>query len=689
MANLRPMPSGDFLNFSDIFSEVVALAEDDPIEHLIVLTFEFDEQQLLNLVQHRALEEQKDITRSGLKLLSTIRPVVFYDARKTKPFGRLPQFLELHPFKTVGFSCHHSKAYCIVTRKAIRLVVGSFNLTYTGLFRNREVMQEWTWQSAESADKHILVEWIAFLRQHYLNEAQASSNSALAAALATLDARINAWGTPPPSPNAHSHLLASGYGERSGLELLVERWNAWFPNQAPTSLFVVSPFFDENPVPHCLAKQISSRFPKLSRLEIVTDAVNQANLSRAHFGKHFAPNESFLRLIPETISDDERARIERQCGKSTKDLALDRSLHAKVLLLATADGTGIAYLGSANFSCKAWLGDNRELGFIERIDNVPALREVVLRALSVAPGNHFDELPDLPPESLPKPDTEEIVEDSLFPGFIDFVVLAPSPDSDCFRFTVHGTQLERIAEYDIHWADLRLNFADGVSQDIPISQFRNTLLGGRTLEFRHRQKADRSFWFPFQYAGEIIAERQALMHASSWDWLTFYLNPNGADEGDDPESTQWLDGLNAAAQPVAMLDVDREANCVIAMQRYLSLFSSVEGSFERRLAEAAKVDEPAARKRAIRSQVIEPLLGLATLLQREPVQQPVDRLFKLGELGLLAVSLARQTQLPESELTEFAELVDRIKLALDAAKGFDTLASDYHTFVLSQLQSAP
>lgn len=686
MANPRPMPSGDFLNFSDIFSAAVALAEEDPIEHLIVLTFEFDEQQLLNLVQHRALEEQKDLARSGLKLLSTIRPVVFYDARKTKPFGRLPQFLELHPCKTAGFSCHHSKAYCVVTRKAIRLVVGSFNLTYTGLFRNREVLQEWTWQSAESADTHILVEWIDFLRQHYLTEAQASSQSALAAALATLDARTTAWEIPSPRPNVPSHLLASGYGERSGLDLLVDRWNAWFPDQTPTSVFAVSPFFDETPVPHCLAEQISSRFPTLSRLEIVTDEANQANLSRAHFGKHFAPNQSVLLLIPETISADERARIERQGGNSMKGLVLNRSLHAKVLLLETADGAGIAYLGSANFSRKAWLGDNRELGFVERIDSVPALREVVLRTLSVAPCNHFGELPDLPPEAPPKPDPEDIVEDSLFPGFIDFVVLSPSLGIDSFRFRVHGTQLERIAEYAVHWADWCLTFADGVSQDIPIDQFRNVLLGGRTLEFRHRQKADRSFWFPFQYAGEIIADRQALMHASSWDWLAFYLNPNGADEGEDPESTQWLDDRNGDAPPVAMLDVDREANCVIAMQGYLSLFSRVEGCFERRLAESAKIDDLSARQRAIRGQVIEPLSGLATLLQREPVQQLADRLFKLGELGLFVESLAIQT--PATERAEFAELLGGIRSALDAAKGSDTLAVQYHAFVIGQLRSA-
>ena len=681
------MPAGDFVNFSDIFSAAVALAEDDPIEHLVVLTFEFDEQQLLNLSQHRALEEKKDLPRSGMKLLSTIRPVVFYDARKTKQFGRLPQLLELHPCKTAGFSCHHSKAYCIVTRKAIRLVVGSFNLTYTGLFRNREVLQDWIWQSAESADTHILVEWVDFLRQHYLTEAQESSKSALAAALETLDARTALWGIPPPHSHVPSHLLASGYGERSGLDLLIDRWNSWFPDQAPTSLFAVSPFFDESPASHCLAEQISSRFRTLSSLEIVTDAANQANLSRAHFGRHFTADQSALRLIPATISADERARVERQSGNSAKDLVLERFLHAKVLLLTTADGVGIAYLGSANFSRKAWLGDNRELGFVERIDNAPALREAVLQALSVAPGNHFDELPDLPPEIPPQPNPEEIVEDALFPGFIEFVVLAPSSSSDCFRFTVHGTQLERITEYAIHWADLPLTFVDGVSQDIPIGQFRNMLLGGRTLEFRPQQRPGRSFWFPFQYAGELIADRQALMHASSWDWLTFHLNPNGADEGDDPESTQWLDGRSVATPSVAMLDVDREANCVIAMQRYLSLYSSVERGFERRLTELAKVEDPSARRRAIRSQVIEPLSGLATLLQREPVPQLADRLFKLGELGLFVGSLAIQT--PATERTEFTELAAGIRSALDAAKGFDALAADYHAFVVGQLRPPP
>ncbi|UFS72651.1 hypothetical protein LPW11_10745 [Geomonas sp. RF6] len=42
-------------------------------------------------------------------------------------------------------------------------------------------------------------------------------------------------------------------------------------------------------------------------------------------------------------------------------MVITRNLHAKLLLLRRGK-QAVAYLGSANFSGKAWLGDNRELG---------------------------------------------------------------------------------------------------------------------------------------------------------------------------------------------------------------------------------------------------------------------------------------------------------------------------------------
>ena len=103
---------------------------------------------------------------------------------------------------------------------------------------------------------------------------------------------------------------------------------------------------------------------------------------------------------------------------------------------------------------------------------------------------------------------------------------------------------------------------------------------------------------------------------------------------------------------------------------------------------AATVDQLDATIKQIRTTIFDLETGDPDRgVDLDRVQQLADRLFKLGELGLFVESLARQTQV--SERTEFAELVAGIKSALDAAKGFDTLASDYHAFVVGQLRSAP
>lgn len=680
MAKNPPMGSGDdFLNFSDVFSEVLTLLDDDPIEHFIVLTYEFDEQQLLNLAVLRALEESKDLGKSGLKLLSSIRPVVFFDARKTCSFSRLPQFLELHPCKTAGFSCHHSKAYCIITRKTIRLAVGSFNLTFSGLFRNREVFESWCWRSAESPDTHLLLEWIDFLKRHYLSEAQASSESALDAALKTLEMRTSGWNLPA---DPRSHFLASGYGQQQGIDALVAHWHEWYPGQSLDRLFVVSPFFDEIPQPRSLATELRFKFPGLSDIEIVTDESVLPNLSQAHFGPPTDRGKSTLRLIPEALPEQERQRIERQSGGKTKDLVMVRPLHAKVMILSRGEGPGLAYLGSANFSRKAWLGANRELGLVWRIESAKTLRDNILAALSATSPDRFPELPPLPPEKLPKADEESVEDDSQFPGFIDYIVLMPIEGDGRLAFRVHGNDLSRLDDYEIRWTDLTLNFSEGRSQEILLKEFRNALLGGRTIEFRPLKESCGPFWFPFQYAGELIAEREALMHASSWDWLAFYLNPDAADGDEDPEKLPGMGSGTPDPLPKSPIDVDRDANSVIAMQRYLTLFSRVEGAFESRLRAVSEIEDAVAREQAVRVQVVDPLAGLANLVEREPARQPEDRLFKLGELRLLVWALSKVSA--PSERPCFEPLITRLDGAMKAVPGNDQMFSEYLHFV-SQL----
>ncbi|UFS72649.1 hypothetical protein LPW11_10735 [Geomonas sp. RF6] len=60
------MSRGCYRNFGDIFSEVVADKATDPIEHLLILTYEFDEEQLLNLACGRSLEEEMELSRTQL-----------------------------------------------------------------------------------------------------------------------------------------------------------------------------------------------------------------------------------------------------------------------------------------------------------------------------------------------------------------------------------------------------------------------------------------------------------------------------------------------------------------------------------------------------------------------------------------------------------------------------------------------
>lgn len=666
----------DYQNFADIFAEVVNGSVDDPILHLVVLTYEFDEQQLLNLVSVRSLEELSGLRRSHLKLLSDIRPIVFFDARKTKPFSSLPQFLELHPYKTAGYACHHSKAYLIVTRQTIRLVVGSFNLTATGLFRNREVFDSWCWTSAVSDDTHLLREFIDFLRSHYAPEARASAASALGTLLDTLETRVTPW---PISAQGDSHLLVSGYGEPTGLDAIASQWDAWFPDSQVERIFTVSPFFDEAPQNGCIAGDWGARFPQLRSLEIVTDEMVLPNLAKAHFGSARHPAERRLYLIPSELSAAERKRIDDQRRGSGKDLVISRALHAKVLLLSSSDGPALAYLGSANFSRKAWGGTNRELGIVWRIDNPEDLRTRILDHLSVVLKDHYDTLPGTPPEQLPKEDEEGYQEDGLFPAFIDHILLEFADDGRNVRFRAFGGAPDQLAGYRITWSGQLLTFTDDRSQPIAKGQFENALLAGRTIEFRPLLKADQCYWFPFQYAGELIAEREVLMHPSSWDWLMFYLYPDMEGDPGDPTSLPGPPPESDESVTSQALEVDREGNCVIAMQRYLNLFCRIERTFAERLPDILKLPETAGQNQALKSQALDPLAGLATLLWRESSARPMDRLFKLGELKLMVLDLRDRTNAAMHGC--FDALLGQIDAMLAADAGADALALDYLRFL--------
>lgn len=675
------MSQQKYKNFSDIFSEVLISSArgKDPIHHVLILTYEFDEQQLLNLVCGRTLEEDFELRQGHLKLLSEIRPIVIYDARKTQPFSKLPQFLELHPFKSGAFCCHHSKAYLIVTQKTIRLVLGSFNLTKTGLFKNREVMQSYLWNQNSTQDAHILKEWTDFVEIHYSSRLKASSQTALLPILARLKKEV-ARLLPNSASKPRSHLLHSGYGESKGLDLLVQRWREWFPEVEPEEMLVVSPFFDVSAKDSGIAGSFLKEFPGIEQLDLITDATVFPNLSQAHFGKNGTLKGRKLFLIPEVLPPTELDRIVKLSAKATKDQVIIRKLHAKMILLRSGPHA-IAYMGSANFSSNAWLGKNQELGLVWVVDNPKKLREQIFTNLSVESTNRYSDLPSDPPGKIISEDDEGYDHGTLFPGFIEYVVLASDEENSKVQFRFELNDEGSLQVYNIFWAGIRLEINKNYSQWIDRADFQTRLVGGRNLSFQPKSLPSEIHWFPFQYANEIIADSEALMHPSTLDWLSYYLNPDHYNDLNDDES---LPGGHIVSPEIGETnydEVDRESNCIIAMQGYLNLFSRVEKEFKERMDEIVKsVDKDNDSLIAtFKKQIIEPLQGFCRLLEREATSQAPDHLFKLGELKLFIHSLYRPA--PKKLHEPINELLKQIQNALDRGVCTDNLLVSYLSFV--------
>jgi len=668
-----------FQNFGDIFAEVVSTEEADPILHIVVLTYEFDEEQMLNLIGGRSLDEDGALRRTHLQRLSKIRPIVFFDSRKTKPFVSLPQFLELHPYKVRSYACHHSKAYLIVTQQTVRLVIGSFNLTKTGLFYNREVFESWLWSETETKELKILFDFISLLTGSYATKTKESGATAINELLQSLQMKTQNWS----SGNHECQLVSSGYDDqRTGLQQIAEIWRNWFPSSTPSRLLAVSPFFDQVPQHGCVAGDFAAEFPGLGSITVVTDETTRGNLSQSHYGK--VSKDKHLFLIPSELSKAERKRISETDKRAVDNLVISRPLHAKILLLESEEGNALAYCGSANFSRKAWKGNNLELGVATKVVDSKAFKQSMYSHLSVnAAQCEFATLPKDAPQLLPKTDDEDYQEDSRFPDFIDYLVLTPTDDGMHVQFKVFASDLEPLVNYDVAWAGHRLIFTAALSQLIPRGEFENSLLSGRTVEFRDKKSPTNAYWFPFQYSGELIAAREVLMHSTARDWFSFYLD---LDHEEDSDLGLPLGGKveNGEGSRKSVFDIDRESNCVIAMQTYLNFFSQIERTFTKRLEHIQKVSQPTEPDKAIRNQVTEPLSGLLTLLDRENLGEWPTHLFKIGELKLLVARL--RTRVSTTNRLAIDDLINAIDKALCANKCTDSLKPVYLNFLANEVE---
>lgn len=665
-----------------IFADIANDMRRDPLEHTLILTYEFDDQQLVNLLSGRNLADNVELQRNQLKFIADMHPVVIYDARKTRDFNQIPHFLDLLPVNPGAYRCHHSKACLFVTRDTVRLVLGSFNLTRTGLFDNREVFHDFLWSDQGRTDLGVLRDFSRLLREGYSQWAQPAVASARVAIADALDARLARWqDTDIPGKQ---RLLASGYGgssEQGGLLHLAALWRS-ISDAPPRKVLVVSPFFDRGEA--FLADDLAAAVGAPTELHIVTDEANILRLSRRHYGKGPGAQVRKLSLIPALVSATERDRIARANDSVRLDgLQITRALHAKILVLCSGKHH-LVYAGSANFTLKAWNGDNQELGVVALEDGLAdALVDQILAAFSADAANAYARLGEAiaPPGAA---DDEDYVEQPAYPDFIRGIRLEQQVDGEGLVFRFDTAMPARLQDYDISWGRVPLAIEAAASRPIPHQQAYMPLQGGRNLCFVLRADPSRTFLLPFVHHADLARQQDLLIFPTAEDWMRHCLNPTGS--AGRPEG-EYLPGEEGGPPSSPDAAIDRDTNVVVAMQRYLNLFAAVEAAFNQRAHDLAATapGDAASRARALDQGFSAPLRLHARLLEQEYRQRPGSAaeeayLFRLGELVLLCNALA-------ATLPELAVLAHELAARLVATRTDFTLAT-YLEFVREQLPHA-
>lgn len=648
----------DFGLLQDVFADIASGMRSNPLEHLLVLTYEFDDQQLLNLLSGRQLSDLYELQINPLRYLAAMQPVVVYDARKTREFNQLPHFLDLLPVNVGAHRCHHAKAYLFITRNNVRLVLGSFNLTQTGLFANREVYTELLWSQHDTADGGVLNDFSRLLRSGY--SAWSTSAAPTARIADALDERIERWKL--SKGVARRTLLYSGFaelsGEKQGLEKLAELWSQ-LSVHPPRKLLAVSPFFDRGETK--LIDRLAVRLGKPGEIHLVTDAAHLEHLGTCHYGaKGDAEQVRRLSLISADITPDELARVARLNDWGRHDeLHISRKLHAKIMILCSGK-QHLVYMGSANFTCKAWNGDNQELGLVTvhqgAADQLIAL---VLQALSAQASDAYHRLAD-EPTAPPDADDEDEVLPACYPDFIRRIELRQSAEGDALVFHFDTDEPDRLIGYRITWGNLELT-VNGHSAALNRTLAQLPLQGGRNLCFALRTSPTQTYWLPFVHSADLVQQRDLLLFDSTEDWLAYHLHPAGP-AGYGQAEDERLPGEDKQSEAASgEWEPKRDHNPVIAMQRKLSLFAQVEASFSDRAKQlaATRFAHEKMRHAAIQQRIAEPLRVYAALLKAEymdqlgmPNSSAVEvYAFGLGEMALLSRHL--QTELKAARpLTE-------------------------------------
>ncbi len=384
-------------------------------------------------------------------------------------------------------------------------------------------------------------------------------------------------------------------------------------------------------------------------VEIATDESALAWLSRAHLG---GAKRQAVYAIPPEISAKERKVISgANDGAATESLVLERKLHSKILVLGRGHRR-LVYIGSGNFTHKAWCGDNHELGlaWVEDGDAAALWREI-RQGLCCGDEDRLLTLAQHLGTNEPPADDDDYVVARGYPDFITGIVLSWLDDRVQFVVQTAPDGAIQLAQYGVTWERTAVTFtpsADGraaTSQFLDANLVRSLLIGGRNLRFVPAGDPGIAHFLPFRHDRALFDRRFEFVHPTADDWMSHCLGRDRDTRSVDPDESLPDD---LAPPPVERAPDDRELNPVIRTQRYLSDFDDVEAEFRKRAEEWAACADP--DPLAWQQRIGQPLVTFSRILERT-IADPVDAAFRLGELQLLA----RELRGPDDGLRDLGE----------------------------------
>jgi phosphatidylserine/phosphatidylglycerophosphate/cardiolipin synthase-like enzyme len=295
-----------------------------------------------------AWDDRSWATRIALEkhLFELDAAVILTEARRYRGRPRSLR-LEVRPAVSPRGSALHAKVTLLLFENAVRLIVGSANLTEWGYRRNREAVAVLTASHESKKEAAIISQALAGADAALAPWLTAEMRSLIRGALDTL----LPWTNGPADPNT---AFLWTFGQTKLWREFLSRWPA---GDVIKRLSIVSPFWSED-----AGLTLTALLKEMKRTGSLAVGAEVRLLTDAFEG----PNGQVLPILPPGYAAHDWASLGvkataqavspkvslAELGR-TEGFTGTRALHAKVVLME-GSRNGLAYLGSANFTAHGW-----------------------------------------------------------------------------------------------------------------------------------------------------------------------------------------------------------------------------------------------------------------------------------------------------------------------------------------------